>query len=188
MALPLRCLLQTCLSLALMISLAACSGSQAIPPTISADGMAVITRQAEGYLAAMHRLPELGALVEKRDWVFTRNLIHGPMQEVGREMLYINDRLLPADRPEAGRRAKSVKRSLAELDEAARLQEPLRMDRAYTSLASTFAAYSELIPEEAIAEIQAAETERTSTDAVLAEGLALPSDSASDEAINLPAA
>jgi len=182
-ALLLRRLLQACLSLVLMLSLAACSGSQTIPPTISADDMTVIIRQAEGYVAAMHRLPELAALVSKRDWIFTRSLIHGPMQEVGREMLYINNRLLPADRPEAGRRAKSLKRSLAELDEAARLQEPIRMDRAYTSLASTFAAYSELIPEEAIATIRATETERASVDAGLAEGLAFPPDLALDEAI-----
>ena len=68
------------------------------PPSRVAADMAAITRQAEGFLAARDRLPELATLVNEKDWTFTRNLIHGPMQEVGREMLYINQRLLPADR------------------------------------------------------------------------------------------
>jgi len=51
--------------------------------------------------------------VNDKNWVFTRNLIHGPMQEVGREMLYINQRLLPADRPEATKRANNLKAAFA---------------------------------------------------------------------------
>ena len=94
------------LALALCLGLAACDGSQGKkPPSISPEDMALIERQAEGFLAARNRLPELAALVNDRNWVFTANLIHGPMQEVGREMSYINQRLLPADRPEAEKRA-----------------------------------------------------------------------------------
>ena len=71
--------------------------------TISPEDMAVIRKQAEGFMEAKSRLPELASLVNDRDWTYTRNLIHGPMQEVGREMLYINQRLLPGDRKEANR-------------------------------------------------------------------------------------
>ena len=74
------------LALALCLGLAACDGSQGKkPPSISPEDMALIERQAEGFLAARNRLPELAALVNDRNWVFTANLIHGPMQEVGRE-------------------------------------------------------------------------------------------------------
>ncbi|MGA0021587.1 MAG: photosystem II protein PsbQ, partial [Vulcanococcus sp.] len=80
----LRSLALVALALVLSFGLTACSGSKAKAPTLSADDIAVIERQAEGFLSARDRLPELATLVNERDWTFTRNLIHGPMQEVGR--------------------------------------------------------------------------------------------------------
>ena len=117
------------------------------PTSISPDDMALITRQAEGFLASRDRLPDLAALVKDRNWVFTRNLIHGPMQEVSREMLYINQRLLPADRPEAIKRATNLKNALAELDEAARLQDGEALRKAYIKVASGFGLYAQVLPE-----------------------------------------
>ena len=137
-----------CLCLALCFGLAACDGSaNAKPATISPDDMAVIRRQVEGFTAARDRLPELANLVSERDWTFTRNLIHGPMQEVGREMLYINKSLDKKERKEADKLAKALKDSLAALDEAARLQDAGKMQKAYSVVASSFDAYSDVIPE-----------------------------------------
>lgn len=136
-----------CLSLLLCFGLVACDGSSGRkPPTISSDDLAVIQRQAEGFLAARDRLPDLAALVNERNWVFTRNLIHGPMQEVGREMLYINQRLLPADRAEANERADNLKAALAQLDEAARLQDGERLRKAYIQVARDFGLYAQVLP------------------------------------------
>jgi photosystem II protein PsbQ len=70
------------------------------------------------------------------------------MQEVGREMSYINQRLLPADRPEANKRAEELKTALAELDEAARLQEGERLTRDYIRVASDFGLYAQVLPEQ----------------------------------------
>ncbi len=112
--------------------------------------MAVIARQTEGLLAAKDRLPELASLVNQRNWIFTRNLIHGPMQEVGRQMLYINQRLLPTDRAEAAKRAEKLKTALAELDEAARLQDGEKLRRDYIKVASLFGSYMEMIPQAAL--------------------------------------
>jgi len=123
------------------------------PASISPDDMALITRQAEGFLAARDRLPDLAALVNQRNWVFTRNLIHGPMQEVSREMLYINQRLLPADRPEAIKRANNLKNALAELDEAARLQDGEALSKAYVKVASDFGLYAQVLPEQVKVEL-----------------------------------
>ncbi len=140
-----------CLCLALCFGLAACDGgANATPATISPDDMAVIRRQVEGFTAARDRLPELSKLVEERDWTFTRNLIHGPMQEVSREMLYINQRLLPQDRAEAKNLATSLKNALADLDEAARLQDAAKLQKAYDELESGFANYATVIPEQAL--------------------------------------
>ena len=48
----------------LCFGLAACDGGQSRkPPTISDVDMALIERQAEGFLAARNRLPELAELV-----------------------------------------------------------------------------------------------------------------------------
>ena len=118
--------------------------------TISPEDMAVIRRQAEEFMEAKDRLPELATLVNERDWVFTRNLIRGPMQPLGREMLYINKRLLPQDRKEADKRAAELKTALAELDEAARLQDGSRLTKEYSRVASGFGAYTEMIPAEAL--------------------------------------
>lgn len=113
---------------------------------ISATDLAAITHQAEGFLAARDRLPELASLVNARNWVFTRNLLHGPMQEVSREMLYINKLLLPADQAEAQKRANAVKAALAELDEAARLQDGEALRKSYIKVASSFGLYAQILP------------------------------------------
>ena len=135
------------LALALCLGLAACDGSQGKkPPSISPEDMALIERQAEGFLAARNRLPELAALVNDRNWVFTANLIHGPMQEVGREMSYINQRLLPADRPEAEKRATALKTACAQHDEAAKLQDGDKLRKAYIKVASGFGLYAQVLP------------------------------------------
>ena len=147
----LRRLAAFCLCLALCFGLAACDGSaKAKTPTISPDDMAVIRRQAEGFTDAKDRLPELAKLVNQRDWTFTRNLIHGPMQEVGREMLYINQRLLPQDRAAANELATALKEALADLDEAARLQDGARLQKAYVAVATGFSNYEQVIPAQAL--------------------------------------
>ncbi|MFM7311636.1 MAG: photosystem II protein PsbQ, partial [Cyanobium sp.] len=78
----LRRLASLALAVVLSVSLVACSGNQAATaPTLSPEAISAITRQAEGFLVARDRLPDLADLVNSRNWVFTRNLIHGPMQE-----------------------------------------------------------------------------------------------------------
>ncbi len=147
----LRRLALMAVAVVLSFGLVACDGGQAKkPPSISSADMAIIQRQAEGFLAAKDRLPELASLVNDRNWVFARNLIHGPMQEVGREMLYINQRLLPADRAEATARANQLKSALAELDEAARLQDGERLRKGYIKVARGFGSYAEVLPSAAL--------------------------------------
>ena len=146
----LRRLASFCLCACLCLSLVACGDAAKSAPTITPDEMAVIRRNATEFKAAQERLPELAKLVNARDWTFTRNLIHGPMQEVGREMLYINQRPLPGDRAEANTLATALKEGLADLDEAARLQDGARLQKAYVEVATGFANYARVIPEQAL--------------------------------------
>ena len=131
----------------LSIGLVACDGGgSAKAAVLSPEALAAIERQADGFFLAKDRLPELATLVNARNWVFTRNLIHGPMQEVGREMSYINQRLLPADRPEAEKRAVALKTAFAQLDEAAKLQDGDKLRKAYIKVASGFGLYAQVLP------------------------------------------
>ena len=150
----LRRLAMLAVALLLSVSLVACSSSAAKAPSLSADDLAVITEQAKGFLSARNRLPELADLVNRRDWTFTRNLIHGPMQEMGRQMLYINQHLLPADRAEANSRAAKLKTSLAQLDEAARLQDAENLRKAYIKVASGIGLYAQVLPEQVQQELK----------------------------------
>ena len=134
--------------------LVACDSGKAKAATLSPEDIAYIERQAEGFLAARDRLPELATLVNEKDWTFTRNVIHGPMQEVGREMLYINQRLLPTERAEANKRADALKAALADLDEAARLQDGNNLSKAYIKVASGFGLYAQVLPAQVQADLK----------------------------------
>ena len=136
-----------CLCVALSLGLMAPAAVNAAG--INPDDLAVIRRQAAAFEATKSRLPDLARLVSAEDWVFTRNLLHGPMQEVGREMSYINQRLDRSERKDADKIARKLKEALADLDEAARLQDGSRLQRSYSNLAASFDAYSEVIPAEA---------------------------------------
>ena len=143
----LRRLAAICLCVALSLGLMAPAAVNAAG--INPDDLAVIRRQAAAFEATKSRLPDLARLVSAEDWVFTRNLLHGPMQEVGREMSYINQRLDRSERKDADKIARKLKEALADLDEAARLQDGSRLQRSYSNLAASFDAYSEAIPAEA---------------------------------------
>ena len=136
--------------LCVMLSLGLMAPASVNAAGINPDDMALIRRQAAAFEATKSRLPDLARLVSSEDWVFTRNLLHGPMQEVGREMLYINQRLDRSERKEADKIARKLKESLADLDEAARLQDGSRLQRSYSALAANFDAYSDVIPAEAL--------------------------------------
>ena len=143
----LRRLAAICLCVALSLGLMAPAAVNAAG--INTDDLAVIRRQAAAFEATKSRLPDLARLVSDEDWVFTRNLLHGPMQEVGREMSYINQRLDRSERKDADKIARKLKEALADLDEAARLQDGSRLQRSYSNLAASFDAYSDVIPAEA---------------------------------------
>ena len=143
----LRRLAAICLCVALSLGLMSPAAVHAAG--INPDDLAVIRRQAAAFEATKSRLPDLARLVSAEDWVFTRNLLHGPMQEVGREMSYINQRLDRSERKDADKIARKLKEALADLDEAARLQDGSRLQRSYSNLAASFDAYSDVIPAEA---------------------------------------
>ena len=102
-------------------------------PASSPDDLGVIRRQAAAFEDAKSRLPDLARLVSEKDWVFTRNLLHGPMQEVSRKC-FVNQRLNRASERKPG--GPLLEEALADLDEAARLQDFSRLQKSYSAVAA----------------------------------------------------
>ena len=152
----LRSLALVALALVLSFGLTACSGGKAKAPTLSAEDIAVIERQAEGFLSARNRLPELATLVNERDRTFTRHQSLGAMRDGGRAEHYIIQRRLTAERPEANKRADALKEALADLDEAARLQDANNLSKAYIKVASGFGLYAQVLPAQVQADLKQA--------------------------------
>ncbi|HEY9882250.1 MAG TPA: photosystem II protein PsbQ [Thermosynechococcaceae cyanobacterium] len=78
-----------------------------------------IQTYAADLLALRDRLPELADLVQKENWTFVRNFIHGPLGELRTKMIYLSRNLLPTDQAKADALAKETFQSLVALDAAA---------------------------------------------------------------------
>ncbi|XHX80512.1 MAG: photosystem II protein PsbQ [Stenomitos frigidus ULC029] len=78
-----------------------------------------IQTYAGDLLELRDRLPELADLVQKENWTFVRNFIHGPLGELRTKMIYLSRNLLPTDQAKADALAKEAFQSLVALDAAA---------------------------------------------------------------------
>ena len=150
MVLALKSLLQRfaliCLVAVLSFSLAAC-GSSSSATVLSADDIASIQTQAEGFQRSRDRLDDLGTLVRNDDWTYIRNLIHGPMGEVGRQTMLITQQLPKGQRAEARAAMNELKQHMAALDEAARLEDGSASRREFAKLVVGFLGFYQAIPD-----------------------------------------
>ncbi len=109
--------------------------------------------QIQGYateLQAMRdRLPELGLLIQQRDWTFARNLIHGPLGELRVKMQNVSRNLLPDAQPAARTLAKDVFDDLTALDLAAQNSNAVVAQRKYSAAVKDFDLFIALVPEAA---------------------------------------
>lgn len=109
--------------------------------------------QIQGYateLQAMRdRLPELGLLIQQRDWTFARNLIHGPLGELRIKMQNVSRNLLLDAQPAARTLAKNVFNDLTALDLAAQNSNAGAAQREYSAVVKDFDAFLALVPEAA---------------------------------------
>lgn len=95
------------------------------------------------------RLPELAELLNRKDWTFARNLIHGPLGELRLKMATVSRTLLPDVQPEAKRLSKEVFDDLVAIDTAAQIENFQVAIRKYTEVLKNFDAFLALIPEAA---------------------------------------
>jgi photosystem II protein PsbQ len=100
--------------------LVSCSSvAEAKPLSYTPAQVEEIQTYAADLVALRDRLPELADLVQKENWTFVRNFIHGPLGELRTKMIYLSRNLLPSDQTKAAALAKETFQSLVALDAAA---------------------------------------------------------------------
>jgi len=90
---------------------------------------------------------ELGALIDRQDWTYVRNFIHGPLGAVRQTMSLVSQNLLlPSDRQVALEQARDIFRHLEAIDQAAQKQDYKTAQANYEESLADFEAFLQLIP------------------------------------------
>ena len=94
-------------------------GSQAKAPTYSAAQLAQIQTTTKNVTALTDRLPELSAMIQKRDWNNVKSFIHGPLGDIRILMSALSKELLPGTKEKALATSKEIFGHFNKIDEAA---------------------------------------------------------------------
>jgi photosystem II protein PsbQ len=94
-------------------------GSQAKAPTYSAAQLAQIQTTTKNVTALTDRLPELSAMIQKRDWNNVKSFIHGPLGDIRILMSALSRELLPGTKEKALATSKEIFVHFNKIDEAA---------------------------------------------------------------------
>jgi photosystem II protein PsbQ len=94
-------------------------GSQAKAPTYSPAQLAQIQTTTKNVTALTDRLPELAAMIEKRDWNNVKSFIHGPLGDIRILMSALSKELLPGTKEKALATSKEIFVHFNKIDEAA---------------------------------------------------------------------
>lgn len=116
------------------------------PLTYTAEQLQQIDGYASSLIEMRDRLPELADLIQKQDWTFARNFIHGPLGEIRFKMLYLTRTLLPDVQPKARDLAKAVNDNLVAIDLAAANSNYQQAVRNYAETVRDLNAFLELVP------------------------------------------
>ena len=94
-------------------------GSQAKAPTYSSTQLAQIQTTTKNVTALTDRLPELAAMIQKRDWNNVKSFIHGPLGDIRILMSALSKELLPGTKEKALATSKEIFVHFNKIDEAA---------------------------------------------------------------------
>jgi photosystem II protein PsbQ len=94
-------------------------GSQAKAPTYSPTQLAQIQITTKNVAALTDRLPELSAMIQKRDWNNVKSFIHGPLGDIRILMSALSKQLLPGTKEKALATSKEIFVHFNKIDEAA---------------------------------------------------------------------
>lgn len=119
------------------------------PLTYTSDQIQQLGEYTADLQTMRDRMPELGTLINKKDWIFARNFIHGPLGELRVKMANVSRTLLPDAQPGAQKLAKEVFDDLVTIDLAAQNRNfPLAIKK-YAEALKGFDEFLGLVPEAA---------------------------------------
>ncbi len=142
-----RSILSVVLALVAVLLISCGSPTVAKVPTYTPEQVAEIQSYAKDVSAMRDRLPELQALIQKEDWTFVRNFIHGPLGELRVKMSAVTRDLLPNAQKPSRQAAQDVFNALVTLDRAAGESDSELATRKYGEAVKAFDAFFQLVPQ-----------------------------------------
>lgn len=127
--------------------LVSCSSPTDFKQTYTSSQLEQIQSYAPEIAALRDRLPELAALIQKREWTDVRTFIHGPLGELRIKMGSLSRNLLPPAQEQAREAAKGVFSHLVEIDEAAENSDYRQAIRNYAEAIKDFDAFFQAVPQ-----------------------------------------
>jgi photosystem II protein PsbQ len=121
--------------------------SQAKAPTYSAAQLVQIQVANKNITTLSDRLPELAAMIQKRDWNNVKSFIHGPLGEIRTRMSGLSRELLPGSKEQALAVSKEIFVHLNQIDAAAGNNDYANAIRNYGEAIKDFASFAKLIPQ-----------------------------------------
>ncbi len=142
-----RSILSIFLALVAMLLISCGSPTVAKVPTYTSEQVAEIQSYAKEVSAMRDRLPELQDLIQKEDWTFVRNFIHGPLGELRVKMSAVTRNLLPNAQKPSRQAAKEVFDALVTIDRAVEETDSELATRKYSEAVKAFDAFFQLVPQ-----------------------------------------
>lgn len=116
------------------------------PQSYTSEQIEQIQDYASQLSAVRDKMPELADLIQKQDWVFVRNFIHGPLGELRSKMTFVAQTLLGDDQKQARATAKAVFDNLVAIDQAAQEKNYKVAIRNYAETLRDFDSFLTLLP------------------------------------------
>jgi photosystem II protein PsbQ len=130
----------------LAIVMVGCGGPAAVKPTYTPERIAEIQGYKTELQELSDRLPELQELIQKEDFIFARNFIHGPLGEIRVLMSRVTGDLLPKDQKPARDLAKQIANDLVEIDQASAENDYKAAIRYYGETLKDLESFYSLLP------------------------------------------
>jgi photosystem II protein PsbQ len=121
-------------------------GVQAKAPTYSAAQLVQIQATSKNVSALTDRLPELAAMIQKRDWNNVKSFIHGPLGDIRILMSALSRELLPGTKEQALATSKEIFVHFNKIDEAAGNNDYPAAIRNYGEAMKDIATLTNLVP------------------------------------------
>jgi photosystem II protein PsbQ len=126
--------------------LVACSTPVAEAPVYTPGQIAEVQRYEADVLTSYDRFGELSTFLAAKDWTNLRNLIHGPLGDLRRQMDNLSSVLLPGDQKQAQKLTQAFFQHLESLDGAAKAQDVERSKTLLGLAKSSFNDFLNLLP------------------------------------------